>query len=143
MSESPRNLRTAERFLLVPPLAAVFGAAQVAVCDISASGARFRHDRALEAGAKAVLRIQSAGTPVSLEATVVWTQPDSQFAGRFLSGVRTYGPAEVVQSLLAHLQTSHRTHRIEEMRSTDRFYVVPSLEGVFGGRRVQIEDLSA
>jgi hypothetical protein len=143
MSENPRNLRTAERFLLVPPLAATFGAAPVAVCDISASGARFRHDRALEAGAKAVLQIESAGAPVTLEATVVWTQPDSQFAGKFLSGARTYGPPEVVQSLLAHLQTSHRTHRIEELRSTDRFYVVPSLEAMFGGRPVQIEDLSA
>ncbi|MGZ8779934.1 MAG: PilZ domain-containing protein [Thermoanaerobaculia bacterium] len=143
MYESSRNLRTAERFLLAPPLAATFGAAPVAVCDISAKGVRFRHDRALETGAKSVLQIASAGFPASLEATVVWTQPDPSFAGKFLSGVRTYGPAEVMQSLLAHLQTSQRTHRIEELRSTDRFYVVPSLEGTFGGRPVQIEDLSA
>ncbi|HEX6101321.1 MAG TPA: PilZ domain-containing protein [Thermoanaerobaculia bacterium] len=139
----PRNLRTAERFLLAPPLAATFGAAPVAVCDISEKGARFRHDRALEAGTKAVLQIASAGAPVSLEATVVWTQPDPAFAGKFLSGVRTYGPAEVMQGLLAHLRTSNRTQRIEELRSTDRFYVAPSLEGMFGGRPVLIEDLSA
>jgi len=143
MHDSPRNLRTAERFLLAPPLAATFGAAPVAVCDISAKGARFRHDRTLEAGTKSVLQIASAGLPVSLEAVVVWTQPDSQFAGKFLSGVRTYGPADVLQSLLAHLQTTKRTHRIEELRSTDRFYVAPALEGMFGGRPVWIEDLSA
>ncbi len=143
MHESPRNLRTAERFLLAPPLAATFGAAPVAVCDISEKGARFRHDRALEAGAKSVLQIAGAGAPVSLEAMVVWTQPDAQFVGKFLSGVRTYAPAEVVQSLLANLQTSHRSHRIEELRSTDRFYVAPSLDGMFGGRAVRIEDLSA
>src|SRR5215210_856270 len=123
MIEGARNLRTAERFLLAPPLAATFGTAPVAVCDISAKGARFRHDRALEAGAKSVLQIASAGVPVTLEATVVWTQPDPQFVGKFLSGVRTYGPAEVMQSLLAHLRTSHRTSRIEELRSTDRFSV--------------------
>ena len=143
MHESTRNLRTAERFLLAPPLAATFGAAQVAVCDISERGARFRHDGALETGAKSALRIASTGTPVSLEATVVWTQPDPAFAGKFLSGVRTYGPAEMVKALLAHLRTSNRTHRIEELRSTDRFYVVPSLEGTFGGRPILIEDLSA
>ncbi len=143
MHESSRNLRTAERFLLAPPLAATFGAAPVAVCDISAKGVRFRHDRALETGAKSVLRIASVGVPVALEATVVWTQPDPSFAGKFLSGVRTYGSVEVMQSLLAHLQTSQRTQRIEELRSTDRFYVVPSLEAAFGGRPVQIEDLSA
>src|SRR5689334_18196099 len=79
--ESPRNLRTAERFLLAPPLAATFGAAPVAVCDISEKGARFRHERALEAGAKSVLQIAAAGAPVSLEAIVVWTQPDAQFVG--------------------------------------------------------------
>ena len=143
MQENVRNLRTAERFLLAPPLTATFGTAPVAVCDISAKGARFRHDGVLETGAKSVLQIASAGAPVSLEATVVWTQPDPAFAGKFLSGVRTYGPAEAIQSLLAHLRTSHRTHRIEELRSTDRFYVVPSLEGVFGGRPILIEDLSA
>lgn len=143
MHESSRNLRTAERFLLAPPLAATFGAAPVAVCDISAKGARFRHDRALEAGAKAVLQIAGGAGPVSLEATVVWTQPDPGFVGKFLSGVRTYGSAETMQSLLAHLQTSNRTHRIEELRSTDRFYVVPSFEAMFGGRPVLIEDLSA
>lgn len=143
MHESPRNLRTAERFLLAPPLTATFAAAPVAVCDISEKGARFRHDRVLEAGAKGLLQIASAGAPVTLEATVVWTQPDPGFAGKYLSGVRTYGPAEAVQALLAHLQTSNRTHRIEELRSTDRFYVAPALEGMFGGRPVLIEDLSA
>ncbi len=141
--ENPRNLRTAERFLLAPPLAATFGAAPVAVCDISEKGARFRHDRALDAGTKGVLQIAGAGGTVTLEAAIVWTQPDPQFAGKFLSGVRTYGAADVMQSLLAYLQTTNRTHRIEELRSTDRFYVAPSLEGVFGGRPVLIEDLSA
>ena len=143
MSENPRNLRTAERFLLAPPLAATFGAAPVAVCDISEKGARFRHDGALEAGAKAVLQLESPGAPVCLEAAVVWTQSDPQFAGKFLSGVRTYGAPEVVQGLLAHLRTARRAQRIEELRSSDRFYVVPSLEGTFGGRTVSIEDLSA
>lgn len=143
MSESARSLRTAERFLLAPPLAATFGAATVAVCDISAKGARFRHDAPLEGGAKAVLQIASPGAPVNLEATVVWSEPDPMFGGKFLSGVRTYGPPEAIQALLAHLQTSHRSNRIEELRSTERFYVVPALEAMFGGRPVQIEDLSA
>ncbi|HEX8408127.1 MAG TPA: PilZ domain-containing protein [Thermoanaerobaculia bacterium] len=143
MHEAARNLRQAERFLLAPPLAAKFGTAPVAVCDISAKGARFRHDRQVEAGAKAILQIASDGRAVNLEAVVVWTEPDPQFAGKFLSGVRTYGPPEVLQSLLAQLQTSNRTNRIEELRSTDRFYVVPALPGSYDGRPVLIEDISA
>jgi len=143
MHEAARNLRQAERFLLAPPLAAKFGIAPVAVCDISAKGARFRHDQVVETGSKAILQIAGEGRAVNLEAVVVWTQPDPQFVGKFLSGVRTYGPPEVLQSLLAQLQTSNRTNRIEELRSTDRFYVVPSLTGSYDGRSVLIEDLSA
>lgn len=145
MSEAARNLRTAERFLLAPPLAATFGNSNVAVCDISAKGARFRHDGRLEQGSKSILKLAVEGrpAPVTLEATIVWSQPDPSIAGKFMSGCRMYGPPEVVQSVIAHLQTSHRTSRIEELRSTDRFYVMPSLAGTFEGHPTQIDDLSA
>lgn len=145
MHEAARNLRTAERFLLAPPLAATFGDAPVAVCDISAKGARFRHDAHLAGGPKALLRIAVEGrsTPVALEAAVVWTEPDPTIAGKFLSGVRTYGSPELIQGIVAQLRVSHRTSRIEELRSTDRFYVLPALPANLDGRPVLIEDLSA
>lgn len=144
-STAARNLRTAERFLLAPPLTASFGGVQVAVCDISAQGARFRHDRPMGTGSKAVLQMPVTGLPkpVVLEGVIVWTQPDASMPGRFVSGVRTYGPADVINSLIAQLQVSHRSARIEELRSTDRFWVMPALEAAFDGRPVQIEDLSA
>lgn len=140
-----RNLRTAERFLLAPPLSASFGGVPVSVCDISAQGARFRHDKPVETGTKALLQMPVTGLPrpVVLEGVIVWTQPDSTTPGRFVSGVRTYGPVDVIQSLIAQLQTSHRSARIEELRSTDRFWVMPSLEASFDGRPVLIENLSA
>jgi hypothetical protein len=145
MIEAARNLRTAERFLLAPPLAATFGSAPVAICDISAKGARFRHDGPLENGSKSLLNVAVEGrpAPVSLEAAVVWTQPDPTMSGKFMSGCRTYGPPEVMDALLAQLRTSHRTNRIEELRSTDRFYIIPSLTGTFGEQPAQLEDLSA
>lgn len=145
MVEPARNLRTAERFLLAPPLAASFGSARVAVCDISAKGARFRHDGPLEAGGKALLQIAVDGRsePVALEAMVVWTEADSKVLGKFLSGVRTYASPEVIHSMVTQLQRTNRSNRIEELRSTDRFYVSPSLEGELDGRPVWIEDISA
>ena len=145
MHEAARNLRTAERYLLAPPLAATFGLTRVAVCDISAKGARFRHDRPLEMAAKSMLQIAVEGStsPVALEAVIVWTQPDAANPGKFLSGVRTYGSPELVDKLLARLQAQQRTNRIEELRSTDRFYLSPSLDGEFNGARVEIENLSA
>lgn len=140
-----RNLRTAERFLLAPPLAAMFGSSPVAVCDISAKGARFRHEKPLETGTKSLLQLTVDGrpSPLTLEAVVVWSQPDSTAIGRFVSGARTYGPPEAVSSLIAQLQTSNRSNRIEELRSTDRFYLSPSLLGTYDGQAVQIENLSA
>lgn len=144
MQEPARNLRQAERFLLAPPLAATFGASAVAVCDISAKGARFRHDRPIETGTKSILEIAVEKTqPVTLEAVIVWTQTDAAMPGKFVSGVRTYGPADVLASLITQLHTSQRSSRIEELRSTDRFYLSPALGGMFDGRPVQIENLSA
>src|SRR5688500_1938217 len=140
-----RNLRTAERFLLAPPLSATFGTSQVAICDISAKGARFRHDKPLETGVKSLLTLSVAGrpAPLSIEAVVVWSQPESGSPGRFVSGARTYGSPEVVTSLIAQLQTSNRTNRIEELRSTDRFFVSPALPAMYDGRPVHVENLSA
>lgn len=145
MHDAVRNLRTAERYLLTPPLAATFGSTAVALCDISAKGVRFRHDRPLENGSKAMLKVVADGAPsaVGLEAVVVWTQPDPSVPGKFMSGARTYGSAEVMQSLLAQLQASQRTRRVEELRSTDRFYLSPSIAGEFDGQPAQIENLSA
>lgn len=145
MHEAARNLRTAERFLLAPPLAATFGSVRVGVCDISAKGARFRHDGPIEAGTKELLKIAVEGRtkPVDLEAVVVWTRPDPMIAGKFLTGVRTYGPPQLIEGIVAQLQISHRTSRIEELRSTDRFYVLPTLPGELDSKPVLIEDLSA
>jgi hypothetical protein len=145
MHEAARNLRTAERFLLAPPLAANFGGATVAICDISSKGARFRHEKPVDMGTKSMLQIAVEGraVPISLEATIVWSHSDPSWPGKYMSGVRTYGSQELIQALLAHLQTSNRTSRIEELRSTDRFYVLPLLAAKFEGVAAEIEDLSA
>ena len=145
MHEAARNLRTAERFLLAPPLAATFDTATVAICDISAKGARFRHAQPVDTGMKSMMRIAIEGRsqPFSLEATVVWSHADPTWPGKYMSGVRTYGPPELMQTLIGHLQASNRTNRIEELRSTDRFYVLPALTATFDGEAAQVEDLSA
>ncbi len=140
-----RNLRTTERFLIDPPLSGHFGAAVVSVCDVSLKGARFQHGHPLEMGNKSVLRLAIDGrpAPVSLEAVVVWTQADAANPGRFVSGVRTYAPIEVVSGMLKNLQAARRTTRIEELRGSDRFYVRPNLDAQWDSARVAVADLSA
>jgi hypothetical protein len=145
MQAGARNLRTVERFLLAPPLAADFASAPVSICDISARGARFLHEKQLETGKKGVLKLPMEGRSpaLALEAVVVWSQREGGVRGKYVSGVRTYGSPDVVQSLIAQLLRSKRSHRIEELRSSDRFFVMPSLEATFGGELVSIENLSA
>lgn len=142
---SARNLRTAERFILAPPITGAFGSADVAICDISAKGARFRHTRPLETGSKAVLKMPVDGRamPVTLEAMIVWTRVETGQPGGFESGVRTWGAPEIVDSVLKQLHASKRSSRIEELRQSDRFLITPALEGTFDGRAALIEDASA
>lgn len=141
-----RNLRTAERFLLEPPLSGHFGAGVASVCDISAKGARIRHGHQLEMGEKSLLRLAVDGrtTPVSVEAIVVWTtQSEGAGKNRYLSGLRTYGSPEIFNNILTNLLKTKRATRIEELRSADRFQVTPLLDAGWNDESVRVEDLSA
>ena len=140
-----RSLRTAERFLLAPPLAGLFGASPISICDISSKGARFSHGQPLEMGKKSLLRVTMEGRPlpVDLEAVVIWTQLDADRPNRFLSGVRTYGTASVVDRLIEHLRNTDRASRIEELRGSDRFDLQPALPAEWDGQPVLLHNLSA
>ena len=140
-----RSLRTAERFLIAPPLHGLFAAFPVLVSDISVKGARFRHTHPVEMGQKSLLQLTIDGlpSPVNFESVVVWTKADPLAPGRFMSGVRTYVEAKVIDAVLTHLQGTKRTTRIEELRSTDRFDLSPSLAGEWNGADVRVENLSA
>jgi hypothetical protein len=145
MHEAARSLRTAERYLIAPPLGATFGVSPVSICDISIQGARFRHETKLETGAKAVLKVIMHGVPqpIALEALIIWSQPDASGHGVYISGARMYGTTDVISSLLTSLLVSKRSQRIEELRATDRFFIVPAVEGLFGRVPLRIDDLSA
>jgi PilZ domain-containing protein len=137
-----RNLRNVERFLIVPPLAATFGSAPVAVSDISSKGGRFRHEIPLETGAKATLKFAEPHLmPLILEAVIVWTQQEPD--GRYVSGVRTYGAPASIDALMAQLHASNRSNRIEELRSSDRFVVQPMIDAMFGAMPAKLRDISA
>ena len=140
-----RNLRTAERFLLDPPLAGQFGGSPVSVTDISVKGARFRHAQPLEMGQKSVLQLAIEGRPqiANIEAVVVWTKPDP--SGRAAS-FRECGPTRrradrSACSRICGPRSGLRASR--RCASTDRFDVLPRDRRDVECRARQIENLSA
>jgi hypothetical protein len=80
---------------------------------------------------------------LALEAVVVWSEGDPNAPGHYVSGVRTYGSPEAISGLIAQLQSSNRSSKIEELRSADRFLISPSLEATYDGHKVRVENLSA
>jgi len=144
-STSAQNLRTVERFILRPPVDALFGTVPVAITDLSLKGARFTHHLPLEAGAKSVLQFSLDQSPlIPIESTIVWTQSERNEASLFVSGARTYGRPDQIEHLLQVLQDQHRSSRIEEFRAIDRFRVLEPMPGEFSPvGNVTFEDISA
>lgn len=128
----------------MPPLASSFGEVSVSVCDLSIRGARFRHEKPLEGGTKAILKLGAGpNARAGIEASVIWSQPDPSWRGQYMTGVRTWAPEDQIADILTDLQRTGRVNRIEELRSTDRFHVLPTVEATYDGQLAYIEDLSA
>ena len=86
--------------------------------------------------------MEGTPTPISLEGAVIWTQLDP-VSKKFETGVRTYGSPEAVATLISQLLASKRSYRIEELRASDRFFLMPPLEGHFAAKAVRINNISA
>ena len=145
MVEAPQNLRDGSRYLIAPPLGAIFGDDHVSVSDMSARGVRLRHATPLECGVRRPLKFLLDGrpNPVVIEGVVMWTQADAAGTTGLISGIRLANDPKNMVQLLGDLHRTNRSTRIEELRSTDRFLVIPAMKGTFSGRPIYIEDLSA
>ncbi|HEY5611245.1 MAG TPA: PilZ domain-containing protein [Thermoanaerobaculia bacterium] len=146
LSVLPRDLRTAERFLLGPPVEGRFGKVPVDVSDISTKGARLRHDAPVEAGSKSVLtfEVDRLANPVYFEGVVVWTQNEPNRSPKFTSGVRIYAKPDAMDRVLGALRVTGRSNRIDELRASDRFKLTPPISGTFSpAGKAKIRDLSA
>ncbi len=138
----------AERFLLLPPQEAEFGALRAFIGDISVSGVRLRHGEPMEAGRKAKLRfrLEGAVSPITIEGEVVWTQSSlsADLNQRHVSGVRFHADAELVERVVDRLSKSGRCHRVQERRLSDRFLLEHALEGEYGQTgAVRVLDLAS
>ncbi|MBI2212944.1 MAG: PilZ domain-containing protein [Acidobacteria bacterium] len=144
----PPFRQRAERFLLLPPLEAEFGAQRVVVGDISISGVRIRHGEPMEPGRKASLRFRLDGETayLSLECEIVWTQASlsADLNERHVSGVRFRADRVFVERIVDRLSKSGRGNRVRERRFSDRFLVEHGLDGELAGfGSVRILDLAS
>lgn len=137
MTEAPAQPypERAERFLLLPPVEATYGAAAVTIGDISSSGVRLRHGNEIASGAKSMLRFKLPGavTPVALEGEVVWTQSSlsADLRERYVSGVRLHAGLDTVDRVIRRLHDLGRSHQVQDRRFSDRFVLHQTLTGEF------------
>ncbi|HVT02569.1 MAG TPA: PilZ domain-containing protein [Thermoanaerobaculia bacterium] len=139
-----RSLRSADRFVMTPPLEAEHGGTPVLLSDLSLKGARFKHDEVMPGSRKAILqfRVPHRDLPIRVESEILWTQPTGE-GRRFFSGARILGASEFIESVLRDLMDRGHCCRIEELRAADRFFVSPPFDASFDGREVLVDNASA
>jgi len=83
------ELRKGDRFNVIEPLTGSFGAAEVAVVNLSLGGAQISHPQPLRIGTKAKLWFRRGDVSVSVQATVVWSHLASATGGMvYKSGIK-------------------------------------------------------
>ena len=102
-----RELRAAERYQVLEPIAGSFGAAEVIVRNIGDQGAQIEHAQPLRLATKARLWFKRGDVAISVQAIVVWSHlsktPNEKGKYLYLSGIRIDSQADelprVVQAL--------------------------------------------
>lgn len=83
------DLRRGDRFNVIEPLTGSFGAAEVAVVNLSLGGAQISHPQPLRIGTRAKLWFRRGDVSVTVLATVVWSHLASATGGMvYKSGIK-------------------------------------------------------
>jgi PilZ domain-containing protein len=128
------ELRAAERFRTAEPLPGSFGAASIALLDISLSGAQIEHSQPLRLGTLARLAFKRGEVAVTAQARTMWSHlsksPNGQGKYLYHSGVRleakTIEYDEALRELLEHgdiepdRESLERKKRKELERTTEK-----------------------
>lgn len=89
MTSEVVDLRKGDRFTVVEPLTGSFGAAEVAVVNLSLSGVQLTHPQPVRIGTRAKLWFRRGDVSVTVAATVVWSHFARTTAGMvYVSGLR-------------------------------------------------------
>jgi hypothetical protein len=67
------DLRRGDRFIVIEPLTGSFGAAEIAVINLSLNGAQISHPQPVRIGTRAKLWFRRGDVSVTVAATIVWS----------------------------------------------------------------------
>ena len=83
------DLRKGDRFIVVEPITGTFGAAEVAVLNLSLGGAQLSHALPLRIGTPAKLWCKRGDVTITVSGTVVWSHVARMASGMaYRTGVR-------------------------------------------------------
>jgi hypothetical protein len=136
------DLRRGDRFNVVEPLTGSFGAAEVAVLNLSLGGAQISHPQPLRIGTHAKLWFRRGEVSVAISATVVWSHLAPTSGGMvYTSGIRLDAPdanyalalntfvrADVIRHETDSLEKKKQRMREREEARKSQVRVIPSSE---------------
>lgn len=105
----PRELRKAERYVASEPIPGSFGAASVAIVNMSVDGMMIEHAQPLRVATKGRLWFKQNEISVAVSAILVWShlsqQPNAKGKYLYRSGVRVESGNEQLAAILQNLAT--------------------------------------
>lgn len=132
MSESDvRDSRNAERFLIEPPMEALFGGAAIDIVDIAARGLRSEHSAPVRPGTSGLLsfRLPGQSQVVRVRAEVVWSRLSKKASPEgkllYLTGLRLQEETEAMAVVIEDLVRAEKATRDRESLEKKRAKQVP------------------
>ncbi|HEX8616951.1 MAG TPA: PilZ domain-containing protein [Thermoanaerobaculia bacterium] len=93
MSIEVVDVRRGDRFIVIEPLTGSFGAAEIAVINLSLNGAQISHPQPVRIGTRAKLWFRRGDVSVTVTATVVWSHLAPTTGGMvYKSGIKLDAP---------------------------------------------------
>lgn len=131
-----RDLRSAPRFFINPPVPAFANNRAARVIDLSAKGARLEVVEPFQPGEPVYVVIAAKSNEVTVPGTVLWCELESMLVDmihdRYIVGVAFDHPNNSVSTLIDRLLDQGAAIRIEDFRNFDRYRLVTPLTATFG-----------
>ena len=144
MSTDVVDLRKGDRFHVVEPITGSFGAAEIAIVNLSVTGAQISHPQPLRIGTRAKLWFKRGDITIATQAHVVWSHlvtaggamvyrsgikleaPDAQFA----MAINTFLRSGVIRQDMESLEKKRARMAERELQRKSQVRNIPTSEPI-------------